>query len=388
MAERAELEAAAAEGIITADQAAQVLAFIKARTPAPAAPSGEEDLRFIRNFHDVFLAIGVVLLAIGMAVAAGVTIYNSTDFKAGAPAAGPLLLDALIVALPGAVLWALAEVFSRRRRLFLPSIAICATFTLFVLAAAAFLYVGGVTQFIGDHVIGARPGMILMRWGLLWGACFAALAPAAFYWRFKLPFSVGMIGCGVSLIAAALMYLIAPDAFLSGLYPLMLTVGLLLFAAGIAFDARDPARATRLSDNGFWLHMASAPLILNGALGCVANIIAPGQWSGIAALTVEGKSAILATANLIVVVLLGLVSLLINRRALIVSALLTAGISVGVLLNTAGLSAASLAAGTLLTLGAFVLVLGAGWHKARAALLRRVPRGGLLARIFPPEVLE
>jgi hypothetical protein len=222
----------------------------------------------------------------------------------------------------------------------------------------------------------------------LWGAAAATLAPAAFYWRFRLPFSLGMVGSGLALVVAALMYLIAPTAFLSLLYPLMLIIGLALFAAGVAFDVRDPARATRLSDNGFWLHMAAAPLILNGALGCVADIIAPGEWTGIAMLTSNGKGVVLAAANLAIVVLLGFVSLLINRRALIVSALLTAGIAVGVLLNSAGLSAASLAAGTLLTLGAFVLILGAGWHKARAVLLQRVPRSGLMARIFPPEVLE
>ena len=388
MADRAELEAAAAAGIITADQAERVLAFIEARTPARAAPSGEEDLRFIRNFHDVFLAIGVVLLAIGMAVAAGITISNLTHFRANAPEAGPLLLDALIVAIPAGALWALGEVFSRRRRLFLPSIAICVTFSLFVLATAAFLYISGVAQFLGDKVIGERPGMILVRWGLLWGAAVAALAPSAFYWRFRLPFSLGMVGSGLALVAAALMYLIAPTAFLSWLYPLMLILGLTLFGGGVAFDVRDPGRATRLSDNGFWLHMAAAPLILNGALGCVANVIAPGEWTGVAMLSANGKGVVLAAANLAIVVLLGFVSLLINRRALIVSALLTAGIAVGVLLNSAGLSAASLAAGTLLTLGAFVLILGAGWHKARAMLLQRVSRSGLMARIFPPEVLE
>ena len=388
MADRAELEAAAAAGIITADQAERVLAFVQARTPVQAAPSGEEDLRFIRNFHDVFLAIGVVLLAIGMAVLAGVTIFNATNFKAETAPAPALLLDALIVAIPAGALWALGEIFSRRRRLFLPSIAICATFTLFALASAAFLYISGVAQFLGDKIIGERPGMILVRWGLLWGAIVMAVAPAAFYWRFRLPFSLGMVGSGAAFVAAALMYLVAPNAFLSWLYLLILIVGLALFAAGVAFDVRDPARATRLSDNGFWLHMAAAPLILNGALGCVANVVAPGEWTGIAMLTASGKGVVLAAVNLAIVVLLGLISLLINRRALIVSALLTAGIAVGVLLNSAGLSAASLAAGTLLTLGVFVLILGAGWHKARAALLRRAPRGGLMARIFPPEVLE
>jgi hypothetical protein len=389
VADRAQLEAAAAAGIITSEQAEQVLAFVRARTPAPAAASsGEEDLRFIRNFHDVFLAIGVVLLAIGMGIAAGITLYNISDFKSAKPSGAMFLLFALIAAIPGGVLWALAEVFSRRRRLFLPSIAICVTFTAFVIASAVFVYLGFVAQVFAQEAARMQPDLPLMRWGLLWAALFSALAPAAFYWRFRLPFSLGMVGTGLALVAAAFLYLIAPHAFLSSLYPLMLIVGLALFAAGVGFDVRDPSRATRFSDNGFWLHMAAAPLILNGALGCVANIIAPGAWSGIAALTAEGKGAMLAAANLVIVVSLGLVSLLINRRALIVSALLTAGISVGVLLNSAGLSAASLAAGTLLTLGAFVLILGAGWHKARALLLQRVPRSGLMARIFPSEVLE
>ncbi len=388
MADRAELEAAAAAGIITADQAERVLAFAAARSAAPASLPGEEDLRFIRNFHDVFLAIGVVLLAIGLAISAGMTINSLTDFRETAPNPATFFLGAVIVAIPAGLLWALGEMFSRRRRLFLPSIAICVTFTLFALASAGFVYVSGVTQLLGERVVGERPGMILVRWGLVWGAAASVLAPLLFYWRFRLPFSLGLAGAATALLAAALMYLVAPQAFLSLLYPLMLIVGLALFAAGVAFDVRDPARATRFSDNGFWLHMAAAPLILNGGLGCVANIIAPGQWTGIAMVTAEGKGVALAAANLVLVILLGLVSLLINRRALIVSALLTAGIAVGVLLNSVGLDAAGLAAATLLTLGAFVLIIGAGWHKVRAALLKHAPRGSLMSRVFPPEALE
>lgn len=387
MADRAELEAAAAAGIITADQAERVLAFVAARSGAPAAPSGEEDLRFIRNFHDVFLALGIVLLAAGVAVAA--IMFTSPFSRAEGDAAGVWVALAGSFALCAGVMWALAEVFAKRRRLFLPSIAICVAFTGFVIVVALSAYAAVMV----DQLRTANPtnwSDVLSAWrlrfGLVVGALAAIGAPAAFYWRFQLPFSMGMAGSGAALLAASLLFLVAPTQFLSALYPLMLVVGLALFAAGVAFDVRDPQRLTRFSDNGFWLHMAAAPLILNGALGCIANLLAPGEFGG--PLTGGARGVTLAAANLIIVILLGLVSLLINRRALIVSALLTAGIAVGVLLNAAGLQAMGLATATLLTLGAFVLILGAGWHKARAIILKHAPRGSLMSRIFPPEALE
>jgi len=39
----------------------------------------------------------------------------------------------------------------------------------------------------------------------------------------------------------------------------------------------------------------------------------------------------------------------------------------------------------LIVLGAFVLILGAGWHNVRRALLSWVKPDGMWARIFPPE---
>ena len=79
-----------------------------------------------------------------------------------------------------------------------------------------------------------------------------------------------------------------------------------------------------------------------------------------------------------------LVSLLINRRALIVSGLLTAGVSIGVIVNSAGLGAGAVIAVTLLTLGGIVVLLGAAWNPVRGLLLAPFPSEGPLARIFPP----
>ena len=83
--------------------------------------------------------------------------------------------------------------------------------------------------------------------------------------------------------------------------------------------------------------------------------------------------------------LLGFVSLLINRRVLIVSALITTGVAIGIIMNEFGMGAGALAASTLITLGGFVLILGAGWHTVRRALLGWVKPDGAWARIFPPE---
>jgi hypothetical protein len=231
----------------------------------------------------------------------------------------------------------------------------------------------------------------LARNGILLAAAFAFIAPAAFYARFRLPFSIGMTGGGVALFVIIAGLVFSFQQTLHLLPALYLGLGLLLFAAGVAFDARDPTRTTRYSDNGFWLHFAAAPLILNGAFGLLGQaFVGPdgGLAGGSGALlqaSVDGSAAGQAAATLAIVALLGFVSLLINRRVLIVSALITTGVAIGILMNEFGMGAGALAASTLITLGGFVLILGAGWRVVRRALLGWVKPDGPWARIFPPE---
>lgn len=384
MADRGALEAAAAAGVIKAEQVGPLHDFLASRAAGVSAmPSGEEDLRFIRNFHDVFLAIGILLLAIGLSIA--VTVFVSTSGQPDAPST--VILSGALFAGCGAIMWLLGEIFARRRRLFLPAIAIVCSLTVFMVSAAALLYAGAI---VGRGYAGPAWDLGQMpqelRVGILIALAFAFIAPFAFYLRFRLPFSLGLTGGGLALfiIVAAL---IANFELATDLLPaLFLALGLLLFSAGVAFDARDPARTTRLSDNGFWLHFAAAPLILNGTFGLIG--MAFGTSAGLASVVGrEASSGATAQAALTlgVVILLGFVSLLINRRVLIVSTLITTGAAIGILMNAAGLGAGALAASTLIVLGAFVLILGASWHSARRALLGWVKPEGPLARIFPPE---
>ena len=388
MADRAGLEAAAQAGVIRAEQVAPLYDFLVSRANGvQAAPGGEEDLRFIRNFHDVFLATGIVIFAIGIMIGIGV-------YAAGAgfssPAQGAIVTGALFVG-AAAVMWALGEVFARRRRLFLPAIAIVCAVTVFAVIAAALLYAGGV---LGRDFTGQNWDLEQMppelRVGILVAAAFAALAPFGFYLRFRLPFSLGLAGGGAAFFVLVACMVGNFELTMRWMSALMLSLGAVLFAAAVAFDARDPSRTSRFSDNGFWLHFAAAPLILNGAFGLIGQLFGSGVPSGSGSLiasAAQNNGAAPAHAALTLVVVLGLsvLSLLINRRVLIVSTLITTGMAIGILMNTAGLGEGALAASTMVVLGAFVLILGASWHTARRALLGWVKPGGAWARIFPPE---
>lgn len=383
MADRGALEAAAAAGVISAEQVGPLHAFLSSPDAGVSSkPSGEEDLRFIRNFHDLFLATGIVLLAFGLAI--GVTAYVTTsgiqDPQTGAITTGVLFAGC------GAIMWLLGEFFARRRRLFLPAIAIVCSFTLFSAMAVALIYAGAVVgQGFEESGLNMSRMPQELRIGILVATVCAFVAPFVFYLRFRLPFSLGLAGFGLAvfiIVAALVANFELTQQFIS---PLLLGLGVLLFLAGVWFDARDPQRATRFSDNGFWLHFAAAPLILRGAFGLIGSIFgAPDGLSSSMAFN-DGSATAHAALTLAVVALLGVISLLINRRVLIVSTLITTGIALSILMDAVGLGAGALAASVLIVLGAFVLILGASWHTARRALLGWVKPDGAWARVFPPE---
>src|SRR5947209_4572392 len=69
MLSKADLDAAAADGIVTVAQAEALWQIAARRERLEAASLGhEERFRFMRGFNDFFFAIGIVLLAISPAV--------------------------------------------------------------------------------------------------------------------------------------------------------------------------------------------------------------------------------------------------------------------------------------------------------------------------------
>ena len=86
---------------------------------------------------------------------------------------------------------------------------------------------------------------------------------------------------------------------------------------------------------------------------------------------------------------LTVVALIVNRRALFVSALSYLGIVIGYAIAGAGSGSSddtSIFFMTLLILGILVLVLGIGWQPLRNILMRALP--GTLARHLPPAAVR
>lgn len=334
---------------------------------------GEEDLRFIRNFHDIFLSIGLVLFGLGLGFVASLSLVESvsiTDFsslkEAGWQASAVFFGGAIIM-------WLLAEFFARSRRLFLPAIVILIGFSWYLFLAVSIAYV---TMFGEQDFDSFESAIEQLTYMPLIVGSIVTTGVFLYYVRMKLPFAMGLGGVGIVVTATATIFAQNPEGFLGIATTVQFFSGLFLFCLGVAFDARDPSRTTRFSDNAFWLHFFAAPLIF-------ASVMSMTSGGSLDAWSDGGAGA--AAMTLGVVIVFAIISLLINRRALLVSGLLSAAVAVAVLIGESGLSGAWTGALTLLLLGGAMVLLGGGWHVVRRVLIAPFPKSGPIARIIPPE---
>ena len=140
---------------------------------------------------------------------------------------------------------------------------------------------------------------------------------------------------------------------------LSLIAGIAVFAAAMRWDATDTLRQTRRSDVAFWLHLLAAPLLVHPIF---------------TVLGVTGGHADLGQALAVVVlyVAIALVSLAVDRRALMVSALTYVLFAFSALLKEFGVVSLSFAI-TAFAIGAALLLLSALWHPTRAYVLGFLP---------------
>lgn len=357
--ERRDIEAAKQAGILDTNKAAELEAFLRKRED-PGASSDNESLRFLANFNDVFISIGLILLAIGLSIGSGL-MFGTTG-------------NAIMIVGPVIVcLWLLLEYFAGRRRLLLPSMVLSVLVT-----GMAMILVGLVASGLGDinnlegnfNVLSSGFGQI-RNFGV-WTSLGALATSGLIFFRFRLPFSLFLM----ALAAAFGFYTIAATqgelgAVLSGTASFI--IGLITLAVAILFDARDPERKGLSSDNAFWLHFAAAPQIMLGLRGMMTG--GGFQPSG----TGEAIGLLLALASF------ALLSLALNRRALIAAALLSFWLALSIIVESTGGSELSRLVWTLIVLGGAIVLLGAGWKTARRIVLAFAPKTGIFARIFPPE---
>lgn len=374
MYDKTDLRAAIEAGAISDESGKRLEAFLKARND-PDRMLDPENLRFLSNFNDVFLTIGIVILMVGLGFLSGISVFNifgpgllnpSTlgDTTTMANSAKLVVILTPIPVLVGA--WLLAEYFCGKRRLLLPSMALSG---IIVWAAAAIA--------LGIFAPIDRSESYSTPWGMLFGMSYAgfigaAIAAVVIFLRFRLPFSLFLLaGAIAGLLYTAIAQLGGIGQLASGLAMLLIGVGTLI--AAIGFDVKDPTRSTRNSDHAFWLHMAAAPQIILGMRGLLLG-------SGFAPASTAD-----ATVMLLVLIAFAVLSLALNRRALIVSGLLTFATSLWFLVNEFGGGGVNTLMLTALIIGGAIVLLGGGWRTARRALLTVFPKQGLFGRIFPPE---
>lgn len=343
-----DLRQAVASGAISADAAEALRNSVRSARSAPSAD--EENFRLINSFNDIFVTIAAVLLLVAMAGIGQVFTANID---------GPPPFSGLLVA---AAAWGMAEFFTRKRRMALPSIVLLIAFVGGVFEAL----VGFIVMGLGDDFSDARVAAFLLA--------LAALATAAAAWlhwrRFMVPITVA---AGTAAIAGMVIALIVagigpdnvdPDQVL---IPLIFLAGLAVFAFAMWWDTSDRERQSRRSDVAFWLHLLAAPMIAHPLF----------HWLGV---TDGGAIGIGAAIGVLLVYLaMGLIALAVDRRALLVSALIYVLFALGSLFERFGAVELNVAL-TALVIGSALLMLSAFWTPIRRAVVGGLP-GHVQARL-------
>ncbi len=360
MVEDDDLDAAVTEGVLTQAQLDALRTFVTSRR-ASAERADDERFRFMRGFNDFFFAVGIVLFGAGIAFFAGTSAFKNM--------------------LAAVVIWALAEFLVRRMRLVLPGILLVSLFAFFAFRLTQLNW-AALSHFIGVPLrltpgFPTRPSPFLDSFepiAIAVKALAAALTAFLFYLRFQLPFALLVIAGSLVLFVSMLF---GPVLFpnTSAYSIILLACGLGVFAVAMYYDLSDRTRTTRLADCAFWLHLLAAPLIVHSLI----RLLLSGPSGTDASVGPFGltMTTISAVTIFIIVALLTIVAILIDRRALLVSALIYLGVAIGYALTGAIRAGAdndaSVFFATLVILGAMVLILGAGWQPLRRVFLRLIP---------------
>ncbi len=339
-----DLTAAVDAGVIDAAQAEKLRAMRQGQTSAaPLGPDGEpvladeEHFRFLNGFNDVFLTIGVLLVAAAFFAAMSTSLFGISWTATFAVAA--------------ATFWILSEILVKRLRAVLPGMVLSLLFVAFAASAVVVQlhwdnFKASNWDVASELVFWRNPTMIF---GLP-----ALIASFVYYIRFRLPFALALIAFfGYAVVSTGLFQIGIGPSFSAFGY------GLVVLIAALAYDARDPRRVTRFSDCAFWLHLVAACLIVSPLIGMITRSTGGMATSAVVVLTV---------------LLLGLFALAIDRRALLVSSLAYFTAAVYQLLSSgAGMPDSggipSTFTLTLALVGGFVLILGVFWHSLRNRLL-------------------
>ncbi len=334
MYSESDLQSAVEAGVLPRDAADALRAHVTGMRTAPAAD--EEHFRLVTGFNDIFVTIAAIILLVAVA---GI---------------GQSVTDALAGVLVAATAWGLAEFFTLKRRMALPSIVLLLAFT----GGVAGAQIAGIENSFGDD-LGGRAGTLMV--GAV--ALVTAFATWLHWRRFNVPITIaaGTAAVAATIVAAILAAINPSDAAREeAAMAIILIAGLAVFAFAMRWDMSDRARETRRSDVAFWLHLLAAPMIAH-----------PLFWM----LGVTDGDAIGAGAAFGVVgvyIAMGLVALAVDRRAMLVSALAYVLFALTFLFREFGVVELNVAL-TALVIGSALLSLSAFWGPIRRFVVDKLP---------------
>lgn len=356
MYSESDIEAAVAAGAITPEAAAALRDSVAAARAQPAVD--EESFRLLTGFNDIFVTIAAVLVLLavgGIGNTIGSAIAPSpawqgfpTDAQLAAMRThtmATMLCGALLIA---AASWGLAEFFTRRRRMALPSIVLLGSFVT-AIGVAVLAVSGGV----GVRMDTPATALALAIAGLV-----AAGGAYAHWLRFRVPITIAALTGALTLVLMGLFGWAVPAAR-DAWVVVVLLAGIAVFAFAMWWDMSDRARITRRSDVAFWLHLLAAPMIAHSVFYLLG-------------ISLGKATAVSAFFALLLYVLFGLVALAVDRRALLVSSLAYVLFAMNELFRTFGTIGLNLAL-TALVIGSALLTLSAFWHPIRRRVVLLLP---------------
>jgi hypothetical protein len=343
MYSESDLDAAVAAGKLSGEAADSFRAFIAAQKTGPAVD--EEYVRLLTGFNDIFVSIAIALVL-------GAVCFTSASIP----------LKGLVVA---ALSWGLAEYFTRQRRMALPSILLLLSYA----AGVAALLGWGVGQISGAPLsLTAQNANPTLALGLAGAAVLMGGAAYAHWRRFHVPITIAAGTAAVALAIIGVLMAAIPGLAKHWPWPVFIA-GLGIFTLALRWDMADLARTTRRTDVAFWLHLLAAPMLVHPLFFMLGLLDSqsPGESRAVIAIGIY--------------LVLGLVALLVDRRALLVSALGYVMFALSTVLKASGVVGQDLTY-TALVAGAALLLLSAFWHKTRHAVLVFAPAA--LRRTLPP----
>jgi hypothetical protein len=328
-----DLSAAVAANIIDETTARQLVDFVSSRSFQ--GDSEDERVRLITGFNDIFVAIGLALF------------FSGIIFFARAEA---------FVIIPLAA-WFLAEVFTRRMHMALPSIILLLVFATSIMWGFSIMMSGEAWGLKGD----------VTPIGYLVATIATVVATALHWWRFHVPITVAAgVAALIAMLIAGLATIVPNFVTLYGAW-ILFPAGLMVFGLAMSFDKQDRTRRTQKSDRAFWLHLLAAPLIVH-----------PIVWNMI---QFDSNSASAAIFIFVLFAVLSLVALTVDRRALLVSSLTYLGYALYTLIGSR--SDGEIGVGlSVFAVGLIVLILSVAWKPLRRLIVNWLP--GSIQNQIPP----